>query len=323
MRKFAAILAFGLLLCGAAGAQDKYPSKPIRMVVPFSAGGPSDIVGRIVGAKMGEALGQQIIVDNRAGAGGKIGSDIVAKAAPDGYTIVLATVSTHATNPSLYRNISYDPIKDFAPIGKIGDIPLLLSVHPSVPAKNVAELVALVKNEPGKYNYGSPGLGSMGQLCNEAFKTQAGGLDLAHIPYRGGGQMMNDLVGGQISMVFEGTPTSLPQIQAGTIRQLAAGSTTRTSSLPDLPTMQEQGFKGFECSAWFGLLAPARTPAPIIAQLTAALNAALADNGVDARLQDIGVAPSPNTSAQAMAEFLKADLEKWAPIIKSAGIQLE
>jgi len=176
------VLAIGLLLCSPATAQDKYPSKPIRMVVPFSVGGPSDIVARIIGAKLTEVLGQQVVVDNRAGAGGKIGSEMVAKAAPDGYTLVLATVSTHAINPGLYRNIAYDPVKDFQPIGKIGDIPLLLSVHHSIPATNVAELVALVKANPGKYSYGSPGLGSMGQLCNEALKTQVGGLDVAHVP---------------------------------------------------------------------------------------------------------------------------------------------
>ena len=318
----AAMLA-GMVLFNPAMAQDKYPSKPIRVIVPFTVGGPTDIVTRIIGARMAELLGQQLVVDNRGGAGGKLGSEMLAKAPPDGYTLGLATVSTHAINPSLYKTIAYDPVKDFAPIGKVGDIPLLLSVHRSINATDVAGLVALIKANPGKYSYGSPGMGSMGHLCAEVLKTLHGGLDIAHVPYRGGGQMMNDLAAGQIPMVFEGTPTSLPQIQAGAIRPLAAGSLTRTRSLPDLKTMEEQGYKGFECAAWFGLFAPAKTPQPIIAQLTAALNATLADPVVDARLRELGVDPSPDTSPDKLTAFLKAELTKWTPIIQSAGVQLD
>jgi tripartite-type tricarboxylate transporter receptor subunit TctC len=323
VRFLGAVALCATILAGPALAQEKFPSKPIRVVVPFTVGGPTDIVTRILGARMTEVLGQQIIVDNRAGAGGKIGSEAVAKAAPDGYTLGLATVSTHSINPTLYKTIGYDPVKDFAPVGRIGDIPLLLSVHKSVDAKDVASLVALIKANPGKFSYGSPGLGSMGHLCNEALKTRVGGMDVAHVPYRGGGQMMNDLVSGQIPMVFEGTPTSLPQIQAGTIRPLAAGSTTRARALPDLPTMQEQGFAGFECSAWFGLFAPARTPAAIIAQLNAALATALTDPAVIARLRDVGVDPATDTSPAALGAFLKADLAKWGPIVQAAGVQLD
>ncbi|MSO90483.1 MAG: tripartite tricarboxylate transporter substrate binding protein [Acetobacteraceae bacterium] len=316
-----------LLACCAIGAsasaQDTYPSKPVRLVVPFAVGGPSDIVARILSARMIESLGQQIIVDNRAGASGKIGSDSVAKAAPDGYTLVMATVSTHAINPGLFKSMPYDPLKDFEAIGKIGDIPLLLSVHKDVAAQDVKSLISLVRTNPNKLHFGSPGLGSMGHLCGEAFKAQSGGLDLAHVPYRGGGPMMNDLVSGQITMVFEGTPTSLPQIQAGTIRALASGATARTTGLPELPTMQEHGFVGFECSAWFGLLAPAKTPQVLIAKLTAALNAALADATVLARFRDLGVVASQDTSGAKLAAFMAADLAKWAPIIKAAGIQLD
>jgi len=323
IRMFAAMLAAGLMLAGPALAQEKYPSKPIRLVVPFTVGGPTDIVARIVAAKMTELLGQQVLVDNRAGAGGKIGSDAVAKAAPDGYTLVLATVSTHSVNPTLYKTVPYDPVKDFTPIGRVGDIPLLLSVHKAVPAKNVAELIALVKANPGKYSYGSPGLGSMGHLCGESLRVLGGDLDLTNVTYRGGGPMMNDLASGQIPMVFEGTPTSLPQIQAGTIRPLAAGSLNRTRTLPDLPTMQEQGFKGFECTAWFGLFGPAKLPEPIVTQLTTALNAALADQGVIARLRDVGVDPASDTSGPKLEAFLKADLAKWTPVVKALGVQLD
>ncbi len=322
IKRFLAVL-LGLAVAMPALAQDKFPSKPIRMIVPFAVGGPSDIVARILGARMTESLGQQVIVDNRAGAGGKIGSEAVAKAPPDGYTLGLATVSTHSINPSLYKTIGYDPVKDFEAIGLIGDIPLLLSVHKSVAAKNVKELIALIKASPGKFSYGSPGLGSMGHLCNEALKTRVGGMDVAHVPYRGGGQMMNDLVAGQIPMVFEGTPTSLPQIEAGAIRPLASGSVTRTRSLPDLPTMREEGFEGFECSAWFGLFAPAKTPAPIIAQLNAALTTALQDPVVAQRMRDVGVDPATDSSAATLGTFLKADLAKWGPIVQAAGVQLD
>lgn len=319
----AALLGGLMMLATPLHAQDKFPTKPIRLVVPFTVGGPSDIVARIVGARMSEALGQQIVVDNRAGAGGKIGSEAVAKSPPDGYTIVLATVSTHSINPSLYSTIGYDPVKDFEPVGRIGDIPLLLSVHKSVDATDAASLVAAIKANPGKFTYGSPGLGSMGHLCGEAFRTRSGNLDIAHVPYRGGGQMMNDLASGQISMVFEGTPTSLPQIQAGTIKPLAAGSPERARSLPDLKTMQEQGYAGFECSAWFALFAPARTPAPVIATLNAALATALADKAVQARLRDIGVDPATDTAAASLGAFMKADLAKWAPIVQAAGVRLD
>ena len=322
IKRFLAVL-LGVAVAMPALAQDKFPSKPIRMIVPFAVGGPSDIVARILGARMTESLGQQVIVDNRAGAGGKIGSEAVAKAPPDGYTLGLATVSTHSINPSLYKTIGYDPVKDFEAIGLIGDIPLLLSVHKSVPAKNVKELIALIKASPGKFSYGSPGLGSMGHLCNEALKTRVGGMDTAHVPYRGGGQMMNDLVAGQIPMVFEGTPTSLPQIEAGAIRPLASGSVTRTRSLPELPTMREEGFEGFECSAWFGLFAPAKTPAPIIAQLNAALTTALKDPVVAQRMRDVGVDPATDSSAATLGTFLKADLAKWGPIVQAAGVQLD
>lgn len=323
MIKHLLAVLLGVAVAMPALAQDKFPSKPIRMIVPFAVGGPSDIVARILGARMTESLGQQVIVDNRAGAGGKLGSEAVAKSPPDGYTLGLATVSTHSINPSLYKTIGYDPVKDFEPVGLIGDIPLLLSVHKSVAAKNVKELIALIKASPGKFSYGSPGLGSMGHLCNEALKTRVGGMDVAHVPYRGGGQMMNDLVAGQIPMVFEGTPTSLPQIEAGAIRPLASGSVTRTRSLPDLPTMREEGFEGFECSAWFGLFAPAKTPAPIIAQLNAALTTALKDPVVAQRMRDVGVDPATDSTAATLGTFLKADLAKWGPIVQAAGVQLD
>src|SRR5262249_37529676 len=237
------VVAFAL---GSAGvqAEDKYPSKPVRIVVSFSAGGPTDTVARVMGAKMGDLLGQQFVVENKVGAGGNIGADLVAKAAPDGYTLLMATVSTHAINPGLYNNMPYDPVRDFAPIGQVGVTPTLLGVHPSVPATDVKSLVALIKENPGKFTYGSSGLGSILHLCGEQFKALAGGVNAVHVPYRGSAPMMSDLVGGQISMAFDATPTALPQAQSGAIRAIGAGMAARKRALPELPTVQEQGLEG-------------------------------------------------------------------------------
>ena len=224
-----------------AHADDSYPSRPIRIIVSFSAGGPTDTVARVIGAKLTDILGQQFLVENKAGAGGNIGADLVAKAPPDGYTLLMATVSTHAINPGLYRNMPYDPVRDFAPIAQIGVTPTLLGVHPSLPAIDVKSLVALIKDNPGKFTYGSSGLGSILHLCGEQFKAAAGGINVVHVPYRGSAPMMSDLVGGQISMAFDATPTALPQAQSGAIRAIGAGMATRMRAMPGLPTLQEQG----------------------------------------------------------------------------------
>src|SRR5215510_10764583 len=316
------VVAFALG-SGGAKAEDKYPSKPVRIVVSFSAGGPTDTVARVMGAKMGDLLGQQFVVENKVGAGGNIGADLVAKAPADGYTLLMATVSTHAINPGLYKNMPYDPVKDFAPVGQVGVTPCVLAVHPSVPVTDVQELIALLKANPGKYSYGSSGMGSILHLCGEQFKTAAGGLEAVHVPYRGSAPMMADLVGGQIALAFDALPTVLPQVQAGKIRAIGGGMATRARAMPDLPTLQEQGVSGFECYTWNAILAPAKTPAPIVALLGDAINKALADPGVLKRLQDAGVDPTPGGSPEKLAEFIKAELAKWAPIIKASGAQVE
>jgi tripartite-type tricarboxylate transporter receptor subunit TctC len=235
----------------------------------------------------------------------------------------MATVSTHAINPGLYKKMPYDPVKDFEPIAQIGVTPALLAVNKSVPANNAQELAALIKANPGKYSYGSSGMGSILHLCGESFKMMAGGLDLEHVPYRGSGPMMNDLVAGQIPMAFDGTPTMLPQIQAGAIRPLAAATATRARAMPDLPTMQEQGFKGFECYTWNAIFAPAKTPKPIVAQLAGAMHKALDDKTVFTRLQDAGIDPTPGQTSEQLAAFVKVELAKWAPIIKTSGAELD
>src|SRR3989449_8286014 len=316
------IVAFVL---GGAGvkAEDKYPSNPVRIVVSFSAGGPTDTVARVMGAKMGDLLGQQFLVENKVGAGGNIGADLVAKAAPDGYTLLMATVSTHAINPGLYKKIPCDPVRDFAPIGQIGVTPTLLGVHPSVAATDVKSLIALVRENPAKFTYGSSGLGSILHLCGEQFKALAGGINIAHVPYRGSAPMMSDLVAGQISMAFDATPTALPQAQSGAIRAIGAGMATRMRAMPELPTLQEQGLKGFECYTWNAILAPADTPQPIVDRLSDAINKALDDPAVFSRLQEAGIDPTPGSTPQKAAAFIKTELAKWAPIIKASGAHID
>ncbi|TMI99988.1 MAG: tripartite tricarboxylate transporter substrate binding protein [Alphaproteobacteria bacterium] len=302
-----------------ANAEDQYPSRPVRIVVSFSAGGPTDIVGRVIAQKLSELLGQQFFVENKVGAGGNIGADQVAKSAPDGYTLLVATVSTHAINPGLYARMPYDPVKDFAPIAQVGVTPTMLGVHPSVPAKDIKSLIALIKENPGKYTYGSSGLGSILHLCGEQFKALAGGLDIQHVPYRGSAPMMGDLVGGQISMAFDATPTAMPQAKSGAIRALGAGMAQRIKQMPDMPTLQEQGLKGFECYTWNAILAPAGTPQPIIDKLADAIKTGLDDPNVFKRLQEAGVEPTLGRGPKETADFINAELAKWAPIIKMSG----
>jgi len=309
--------------CGNGTAQDNYPSKPVRILVSFAAGGPTDQVARVMSAKLTDLFGQTFLVENKTGAGGNIGADLVAKAPPDGYTLLMATVSTHAINPGLYKKMPYDPVKDFAPVGQVGVTPCVLAVHPSLPVNGVQELIALLKANPGKYSYGSSGMGSILHLCGEQFKTSAGGLQAVHVPYRGSAPMMADLVGGQIAFAFDALPTVLPQVQAGRIRAIGGGMAARARAMPDLPTLQEQGVSGFECYTWNAILAPAHTPAPVVAQLSAAINKALADPTVFKRLQDAGVDPTPGGTPEKLADFIKAELAKWAPIINASGARVD
>ena len=306
-----------------AMAQDKYPTKPIRLIVPFAVGGGTDIPARLLSARMAEFLGQQIIVDNRPGAGGNLGTDLAAKAPPDGYTILLGSISSFAINPGLYKKMPYDPIKDFEPIGLAAIGPISLNVHKSVPAKDLKELIALIKANPGKYSFGSSGMGSILHLCGESFKTMAGGLEMEHVPYRGSGPLMIDLSAGQIPIAFDGMPTVLPQLEAGTIRAIAMGTQKRASVLPDLPTLDELGMKGYQCHFWTTFFAPAKTPKPIIATLTDALNKTLADPAIAKRMQDLGFEITPNTSPEKLAAFLKAELAFWLPVVKASGASLD
>jgi tripartite-type tricarboxylate transporter receptor subunit TctC len=316
------VVAFALA-GGGAQAEDAYPTRPVRMVIPFSAGGPTDIVGRVMGAKMGELLGQQFIIENRTGAGGNLGADAVAKATGDGYTLLMATVSTHAINPGLYKKMPYDPIRDFVALGRVGVTPTLLGVTNSLPATDLKSLVALIKANPGKYTFGSSGVGSILHLCGEEFRSMAGGLNMTHVPYRGSAPMDTDLVGGQISMAFDAVPTAMPLAKAGSIRAIAAGMKTRMKGMPDLPTLDELGLKGYECYTWNVILAPAGTPQPAIDKLNKAINDALADPKVINALVVAGVEPTPGSTPQQATAFLKEELAKWAPIIAASGAHID
>jgi len=320
-----AAIAAAIVALASTGARaaDDYPSRPVQLIVPFAAGGPTDIVGRVTAAKLGQVLGQQFVVEDRSGAGGNIGADFVAKSVPDGYTLLFATVSTNAINPGLYKHMPYDPVRDFAPVGRVGVTPTLLLVNPSIPATDVKSLVALIKANPGKYDYGSSGVGSILHLCGEEFKTMAGELDIVHVPYKGSAPMDTDLMGGQISMAFDATPTALPLAQSGKVHALGAGMLKRLDAMPDLPTLDEQGLKGFECYTWNAILAPAGTPRPIVDRLNAAINKALADPAVTDSLKKAGVDPTPGSTPRTTADFVKAELAKWAPIIKASGAQVD
>jgi tripartite-type tricarboxylate transporter receptor subunit TctC len=323
-RKYCLAAIAAITLAGtAARAADVYPTRPPQLIIPFAAGGPTDVVGRIMAGKMGQLLGQTVVVEDKGGAGGNIGGDFVAKSAPDGYTLLFATVSTNAINPGVYKSMPYDAIKDFAPVARVGVTPTLLLVNPSVPATDVKSLIALIKANPGKYNYGSSGTGSILHLCGEEFKAMAGGLEITHVPYKGSAPMDTDLMGGQTTMAFDATPTALPLAQSGKLRALGAGMLKRLSALPDLPTVDEQGLKGFECYTWNAILAPAGTPKPIVDKLNAAANKALADPQVIDSLVKAGVDPTPGSTPASTADFVKAEQAKWAPIIKASGAQID
>ena len=316
-------LALGCLLAPThVFAQTAYPTKPVRMVVSFAVGGPTDLVARVIAAKLSEYLGQQFIVDNRPGAGGNIGADLVSKSAPDGYTLLMATVSTHASNPLLYKKIPYDPITGFTSIGQVGITPIILVVHPSVPATDLKFLVALVKANPGKYSYGTSGVGSILHLCGEHFKMLTG-VDLTHVPYRGSSPMMNDLVAGQIPIAFDGTPSAMPQVEAKAVRVLATGTQTRARQLPDVPTVAELGYPAFDCYTWNAIFGPPKMPGDIVAKLNAAIQRAINDPATFKRLQEVGVDPTPKQTPEMLDAFVKAELAKWTPVAKATGVQLD
>jgi len=297
-----------------------YPNKPIRYVVGLAAGGPTDVLARIFAAKLSEVLGQPIIVENRVGAGGSIAADIVAKANPDGYTLFNAG-NTLAINSVLRKNLPYDAVRDFAPVALLMTVPNVLIVHPSVPAKSVAELVAYARANPGKINYGSSGVGASPHLSMELLKSMTG-IDLVHVPYKGSAPAMVDLLGGQIRAMFDNLPGQIANIRSGKVRALGVSSAQRNVHVPDVPTIMESGVPGFEVVVWYGMWAPAGVPKAIVAKLNAAAVQVMNMPDVRQRVAELGTDPAPSTPAH-LGAMLKSELEKWSKVVKDAGIPTE
>jgi tripartite-type tricarboxylate transporter receptor subunit TctC len=309
----------------AAAAQTSpdqtFPRRTITLVIPFAPGGSTSIVGRVIADKMSQLLGQSIVIDNRPGAGGTVGTRLVAKSDPDGYTILLGYTGTLAIGPSLYKEVGYDPRKDFAPIGMIGSAPSALVVHPSFAAKSVAELIAYAKANPGKVNYGSAGVGSVNHITGEYF-ARAAGITLLHVPYRGTGPALTDLLGGHIPMALAPIPAIHANVAAGLLRALAVTGKTRNALMPDVPTIAESGLTGFEASLYYGLVAPAGTPRPVVDRLNKTLRDALASDDVRKQLAEDGTEISPDTPED-YADFIDRDEKKWSELVKASGVEQE
>ena len=305
-----------------ARAEAKYPERTIRLVVPFAPAGPTDIIGRKVAEKMTALLGQTMIVDNKAGAAGSIGAVEGKNAKPDGYTLLFATSSTHAINPTAFVHPAYDAVKDFTPISSICVNPLVLVVNPSMP-DTVKGLVELMKQNPGKYSYASSGNGSILHLATEYFKREVGGMDVVHVPYRGSGPALQDVLSGQVAWMFETFSTTLQQHRAGKLRILAFAYAQRASIAPDIPTMDEAGVKGYEAYTFNLILGPAGTPQPIVDTIDQASRKLMADPDMVKFLEDIAAVPTPDTSPERTAKFIKDEIAKWAPVIRAAGVKIE
>jgi tripartite-type tricarboxylate transporter receptor subunit TctC len=309
------------LTAAVAGAQQTYPSKSIRYVVPFPAGGPLDIVARALGQELTKSLGQPVIIDNRPGAGGNIGADFVAKSAPDGHTILMGAVSTHAINVTLYSKLPYDPVRDFAPVTLITSVPNALVVHPSVPARNVQELIALARSHPGQLNFASGSTGSAGHLAGELFKTMAR-VDMVHIPYKGAAPAVVDLIGGHVSLMFDNLASGLPNIKAGRVRALAVTTLKRSPMIPELPTISESGLRGFDVSTWFGVFAPGGTSNEIVNKLNSEIVRVLRTQDMKERLALLGAEPVGNRPEE-FAAFVKAEIPKYAQVIRASGARAD
>ena len=316
----AACIAVAVTATGAF-AQGAYPEHPVRIIVPFPAGGPADALARLVGDKLAQSLGQPFLIENKAGAGGNIGMEQGARAAPDGYTLILAPVGNLTVAPALYTKLPYDPAKDFAPITVLATVPNVLIVHPSVPAKSVAELVALAKAKPGSLNYASPGNGSIGHLAGELFKRMAG-IDIVHVPFNGVAPATNAVLAGTVQMFFAQSSSALPQWRAGKVVALGVATAKRIAAAPDLPTIAEQGFPDFEATSWYGLVAPAGTPAAIVDRLYGEIAKALREPDVREKIAGLGAEPVGDTPAE-FAAFQRAEAVRWIRVAKEANIHAD
>jgi tripartite-type tricarboxylate transporter receptor subunit TctC len=319
-----------LMLAGAAAlpglarparAQAAWPDRPLRVIVPFPPGGSNDIIARQLAEALREPLGQPVVVENRAGAGGNVGADAVAKAAPDGTTLLLTAPGPLAINEHLFRGMPFNPARDFAPVALVASVPIVLMVAPALPVRSVAELVALAKREPGRVAFGSSGNGSTNHLAGELFKAMAG-VEIVHVPYRGAAPAMTDLVAGQIQMMFDNMPAALPQVREGRVRGLAVAGATRAAALPELPTVAESGLPGFEAEAWFGLVAPAATPPAARRRLEEAVARVLADPALRARFAGGGAEPGTGVG-ETFGTFIAAERAKWGRVVESSGARAD
>ena len=312
-----------VLLCAmpAMALAQSFPNKPIRIIVAYTPAGATDILARAVGQKMSETFGQPVVIENRPGANGNIGTDVAAKATPDGHTLLMVTAGTHGINPSLYRKLPWDAVKDFAPVSLVAMVPNIFVVNNSVPAKSLKEFVAYLKANPNKFNYGSPGNGSTAHLSMELFKTMTG-TTMQHIPYKGSAGVLTDVMGGQIIATMDNMPPYLPQVKAGKIRALAVSTPKRSPAVPDVPTVAEAGVPGYSSGAWFGLVAPAGTPKTAVDKLAAETQRILKLPDVNERLSALGAEPVGDTPAQ-FAAHIKSEIAKWAKVIKDANVELQ
>ena len=318
----AALAALGAAVPALAqGPAAAFPSKPITIIVPFAAGGTTDILARLVGQYLGTELGQPVLVDNRLGAGGNIGGQTAARAAADGYTLFMGTVGTHAINQALYKKMPFDPIKDFAPISRVANVPNLLVANPQQPFKTVQELIAYAKANPGKVNFGSSGNGSSIHLSGELFKMMTK-VDMVHVPYKGSAPAMNDLLGNQISIMFDNMPSAIQHVRGGKLRPLAVTTAKRSPELPDVPTIAEAGVPGYEATSWFGLLAPAATPPEIVNKIDAALIKIYANPELRKKIADQGAEPVVEKPEQ-FAAFIKAETAKWGKVVRESGATVD
>ncbi|BAT61397.1 tripartite tricarboxylate transporter family receptor [Variibacter gotjawalensis] len=314
------IAALALVTSFAAQAQT-YPDRPVKIIVPYPAGGTTDILARVIADKLSKKLGQNFVVENRSGASGSIGTQAVHQSPPDGYTLLMGTVNTHGINSSVFKQLAYDPQKDFMPITMVGATPNVLMVHASLGVNSVADLIKLAKAQPGKVDFGSTSVGASTHMSGELLKALTD-ININHVPYRGAGPMLNDLIAGHIKVGVDNLPSSIGHIRAGTVKALAVTTTQRFPSLTDVPTMVEAGVPGYEVSAWFGLFAPAKTPQAIVDRLHQNVVASLGEDDVKTRLLELGAVPSP-MSQQAFGDVVKREVEKWPPVVQKTGVKVE
>jgi tripartite-type tricarboxylate transporter receptor subunit TctC len=321
VKRIARLLAVVVLGLSTSAFAQTWPAKPIKWIVPFAPGGTTDILARTIGEKLTVALGQPVIIENKPGAGGGVGADFTAKAPPDGYTIMGGTISTHAINASLYKSLPYDPVKDFVPITLIARVPNMLVINPDIPAKNVAELITLLKANPGKYSFASSGNGTSQHLSGELFKSIAG-VDMQHIPYKGSPPALQDVVGGQVAMTFDNITTAWPLAKGGKLRALAVTTAKRSAVAPDVPTLSESGLAGYEVGSWQGVFAPAGTPPAIVKRLNAEIVKIINMPDVTEKLIGLGAEPVGNTSEE-FAALVKTEVVKWAEVVKQSGAKVD